>query len=70
MSDGINKRNSKYIDNYEDLRLRDAAQVIYFKYQMMDMIRPSDGNTTTTTSVPMVRDPQETTNRSRACTIL
>ncbi|CAF3289315.1 unnamed protein product [Rotaria sp. Silwood2] len=76
MSDGIHEKNSKHINNYEDIRFRDAAQAIFFKYQLMGTIRPSDGTTTTTTttnistSVNMARDRQETIVRSRACIIL
>jgi hypothetical protein len=72
MNNGINQTNSKHIDNYEDLRFRDAAQTIFFKYQMMGMIQPSDGTTTTTTanSVHMVHQRQETIVRSGACIIL
>ncbi|CAF0832660.1 unnamed protein product [Rotaria sp. Silwood1] len=77
MSDGIHKKNNKQIDNYEDFRFRDAAQAIFFKYQMMDMIKSSDETNVTTTittnittSVHMTRNRQETTVRSRACIIL
>ncbi|CAF0762897.1 unnamed protein product [Rotaria sordida] len=73
MSNGIHEKNNKYINNYEDFRFRDAAQAIFFKYQMMDIIKPSDGTTITTninTSVHVIRDRQETTVRSRACIIL
>jgi hypothetical protein len=70
MSNGINTTNSKHIDDYEDYRFRDAAQAIFFKYQTMNMIKSSDGMTTTTNSVHIARDRQETTNRSQACTIL
>jgi len=70
MSNGIHETNSKHIDNYENFRFQDASQAIFFKYQMMGIIKPSDGVTTTTASVHIIRDQQETTTRSRACTIL
>ena len=74
MSDGINQTDSNNLDNYEDFRFRDAAQAIYFKYQMTDNIKPSDGTTataaTTTTSTHTNRNRQETIVKSRACTIL
>jgi len=71
MSNGINETNSKHINDYDDFRFQDAAQAIFLKYQIMGMIKPSDGITTTTaTSVHKVRDRQETTISSKACTIL
>jgi hypothetical protein len=71
MSNGINETNSKHIDDYVDFRFQDAAQAIFLKYQSMDMIKPSNGITTTTaTSLHKVRDQQETIINSRACTIL
>ncbi len=70
MSDGINQTNSKYIDNYDDLRFQDAAQTIFFKYQMMGTIKSSDGINTTTPNAPVAPNRQHTTIRSQACIIL
>jgi hypothetical protein len=73
MNNGINQTNSKHIDNYEDLRFRDAAQTVFFKYHMMGVIQPSGGTTTTApaaNSVHMVHQRQETIVRSGACIIL
>jgi hypothetical protein len=70
MSDGINPTNSKYIDNYDNLRFQDAAQTIFFKYQMMGTIKSSDGINTTTATAPVAPNRQHTTIRSQACIIL
>lgn len=66
MSNGSNKTNTKYIVNNEDFRFQDAAQAVFQKYQMMGIIDPSDSVTVTN----IVRDRQETTVKSQACTIL
>jgi hypothetical protein len=70
MSDGINETNSKNIDDYEDFRFRDAAQAIFFKYQMTDNLKHSDEIIVATTSVHMAHDRQQTTVKSQACIIL
>jgi len=71
MSNVINETNSKHIDDYDDFRFQDAAQAMFLKYQRMNMIKPSNGITTTTaTSVHNIRDQQEKTVSSKACTIL
>jgi hypothetical protein len=70
MSDGINQTNSKHIDNYDNFRFQDAAQAIFFKYQMMGTMKSSDGINTTTPTTPVAPNRQDTMIRSRACIIL
>ena len=67
MSDGIDHTNSKTIDNHYEFRFRDAAQAIYYKYQTVDIIEPLGINAAAPAHMARVR--QNTTIRSRACTI-
>ncbi|CAF0805456.1 unnamed protein product [Adineta steineri] len=70
MSDGINTTNNKHVDDYEDFRFQDAAQAIFSKYRMMNIIKSNGEINTTTSTAPIILGSQKTTTRSRACVIL
>lgn len=72
MSNGIPIESSKHIDNDEYERFKDAAQAIFFKYQLNGTIRTSDGTSyaTENASKPIAPGRKVTVVQSRACTIL
>ncbi|CAF2012389.1 unnamed protein product [Rotaria magnacalcarata] len=61
MSDGTLQKNSKHTDNYEEFRFQDAAQAIFFKYQLATTVKTSNTTTITTTPVNMAIGRQVTT---------
>lgn len=73
MSDDDEKQtNKKSIGNYDHSRFNDAAHSIYYKYQMMGLVKASDENINaiTSSSTQIDNHRRETVVNSRACTIL